>query len=74
MKQWFKRLERRKVVIVTKQDESYRGYVADGDRHSVVLGQVEFLPREGEPQPIVGGMLFLRENVACVQIPDWAVS
>lgn len=74
MKKWYSRLERRPVVLVTKQDESYRGHVVDGDKHAVVLAQVELLPREGDPVAVTGHMVFLRENVACVQLPDAAAA
>lgn len=71
MKKWYSRLERRQVVINTRDGHSYRGYISDGDRHSVLLTSAEFLPTEAGESPVSlqGVVVILRENVSTVQIP-----
>lgn len=71
MKKWYSRLERRQVVVNTRDGHSYRGYITEGDRHSVLLSSVEFLPTEVGDSPVdmQGVVVLLRENVSSVQIP-----
>lgn len=73
MKRWYSRLERRQVVVNTRDGESFRGYIADGDRHSVLLSSPEFLKDDGETVVMQGTVVLLRENVSSVQIPKAGV-
>ncbi len=67
---WYSRLERKQVVITTKGGTTYRGYIADGDRHSMLMSQVELLPTEGEPVEMKGNVVVLREQITePIQIP-----
>lgn len=67
---WYRRLERKQVVITTKGGTTYRGYIADGDRHSVLLTQVELLPTEGEPVEMQGVCVVLKDQITePIQIP-----
>lgn len=67
---WYRRLERKQVVITTTGGTTYRGYIADGDRHSILLTQVELLPTEGEPVDMKGVSVILKEQIAePIQIP-----
>lgn len=71
MKHWYSRLERRQVVVNTRDGHSYRGYISDGDRHSVLLTSAEYLSQVDGEAPVVlqGVVVILRENVSTVQIP-----
>lgn len=72
MTKWYSRLVRRPVVIVTKQDKSYRGFIQDADHHSLVLAGVEVLPEKGEPVQVPTPMLFFRDNIECIQMLEAA--
>lgn len=70
MTKWFSRCMRRQVVITTTGGTTYRGYIVEGDRHAVVLSQVELLPVDGEPVEMSGVCVVLREQIAePIQLP-----
>lgn len=67
---WYRRLERKQVVITTKGGTTYRGYIVDGDRHTVLLTQVELLSSAGDPVDMKGVAVVLKDQITePIQIP-----
>ena len=63
------RLEKRRVVVHTKDDQSIRGVLLAAHRDSLRLGSVEYLERaREEARGIPGEALVLRSNVSWLQV------
>jgi small nuclear ribonucleoprotein (snRNP)-like protein len=60
-------LERRRVVVHTKDDRSLRGVLMHTHADSYVLARAEYLD-EANPADLSGDVLVLRSNVSFVQI------
>lgn len=62
-----RRLERRRVVIHTKDDRSIRGVLTKNYRDCLVLAQAEYL-HEAKPTELEGDAVILRDNVSWLQV------
>lgn len=60
--------ERQKVVVTTKQDESFRGILWKRRRDYLVLRSVEILHGRETPVPVAGEFMFLMTEVQYIQV------
>lgn len=64
---WIERLERRPVVVHTKDERSIKGVLMHAHNDCLVLGHYRYLSATASDEPLPGEAVVLRANVSWIQ-------